>query len=124
MLKWHRGAVFYYQDDVKFDEKAANKFLKPEIVTLLEKSAAYIEDLEIYTQEELESVFKKIMEETNLKFGKIAQPLRVVITGSTMSPGIFEMLLALGKEKTILRIKSAIQMIEDSLSSGCGESSQ
>ena len=113
LVEMAQGAVFYYQDDVKFDEKAANKFLKPEIVTILEKSADYIEDLKIYTQEELENVFKKIMEETDLKFGKIAQPLRVAITGSTVSPGIFEMLLALGKEKTILRIKSAIQIIQD-----------
>jgi len=113
LVEMAQGAVFYYQDDVKFDDKAVNKFLKPEIVTILEKSADYIEDLEVYTQEELETVFKKIMEETDLKFGKIAQPLRVAITGSTVSPGIFEMLLALGKEKTILRIKNAIQMIQD-----------
>ncbi|MBT7260730.1 MAG: glutamate--tRNA ligase [Desulfobacula sp.] len=113
LVEMAQGAIFYYHDDVKFEEKAANKFLKPEIVTLLEKTAEYIEDLEVYTQEELENVFKKIMEQTDLKFGKIAQPLRVAITGSTVSPGIFEMLLALGKEKTILRIKSAIQMIQD-----------
>ena len=124
LVEMAQGAIFYYHDDVKFEEKAANKFLKPEIVTLLEKTAEYIEDLEVYTQEELENVFKKIMEQTDLKFGKIAQPLRVAITGSTVSPGIFEMLLALGKEKTILRIKSAIQMIEDSLAESRGESSQ
>jgi glutamyl-tRNA synthetase len=124
LVEMAQGAIFYYQDDVKFEEKAANKFLKPEIVTILEKAADYIENLEVYTQEELENVFKKIMEQTDLKFGKIAQPLRVAITGSTVSPGIFEMLLALGKEKTILRIKSAIQMIEDSLAESRGESSQ
>ena len=124
LVEMAQGAIFYYEDDVKFNEKATNKFLKPEIVTLLEKSADYIKDLEVYTQEELENVFKKIMEETNLKFGKIAQPLRVAITGSTVSPGIFEMLLALGKEKTISRIQSAIQMIKDSIAASRGESSQ
>jgi len=53
------------------------------------------------------------MEETGLKFGKLAQPLRVAITGTTVSPGIFEMLLVLGKEKTTNRIKKAIRFIQD-----------
>ncbi|MBC2703863.1 glutamate--tRNA ligase [Desulfobacula sp.] len=109
-----QGAVFYYQDTVQFDEKAAKKFLKPDILPVLQKSVDYIEGLENYTQEELETVFKQIMDETDLKFGKIAQPLRVAITGTTVSPGIFEMLLALGKEKTILRIKRAIHFISES----------
>ncbi len=113
LVEMAQGAAFYYQDDVTFDEKAADKFLKPDIKAILQKSADYIEGLEAYTQEELENAFKKIMEETRLKFGKIAQPLRVAITGTTMSPGIFEMLLALGKDKTIQRIKSAIQLIQD-----------
>ncbi len=113
LVEMAQGAAFYYQDDVTFDEKAADKFLKPDIKAILQKSADYIEGLEAYTQEELENVFKRIMEETDLKFGKIAQPLRVAITGTTMSPGIFEMLLALGKDKTIQRIKSAIQLIQD-----------
>jgi len=109
-----KGAVFYYQDTVQFDEKAAKKFLKPDILPVLQKSVDYIKGLENYTQEELETVFKQIMDETDLKFGKIAQPLRVAITGTTVSPGIFEMLLALGKEKTVLRIKRAIQFISES----------
>ena len=113
LVEMAKSAVFYYQDEVSFNEKAARKFLKPDIVAVLQKSADYIKGLENYSQEELENVFKKIMEETDLKFGKIAQPLRVAITGTTVSPGIFEMLLALGREKTILRIKNAIKFIQD-----------
>ncbi len=113
LVEMAKGAAFYYQDEVQFDEKAAKKFLKSDTLDILLKSADYINALEVYTQEELENVFKQIMEETELKFGKIAQPLRVAITGTTVSPGIFEMLLALGKEKTILRIKRAIGLIQD-----------
>jgi glutamyl-tRNA synthetase len=113
LVEMARGAAFYYHNDVKFDEKAANKFLKPDVLDVLQKSADYIEGLGDYTQETLEDVFKRIMEETNFKFGKIAQPLRVAITGTNVSPGIFEMLLALGKDKTVLRIKSAALRIQD-----------
>lgn len=106
------AAVFYYADEIAFEEKAAKKFLKPEAGPLLARCAEAIEALDAYTQETLEAVFKAIMEETGLGFGKIAQPLRVAVTGTTVSPGIFEMLLALGREKTVLRIKKAADSIQ------------
>jgi glutamyl-tRNA synthetase len=106
-----KAADFYYLDKIEFDEKAADKFLNSDILDMLEKAAGYIEDIKEYNQEELENIFKQIMEETGLKFGKIAQPIRVALTGTTTSPGIFEMLLALGREKTINRIKAAIKFI-------------
>jgi glutamyl-tRNA synthetase len=113
LVEMAQGAFFYYQDIIEFDEKAANKFLKPEVLATLTQAADNIENLSEYTQENLENVFKQIMEDTGLKFGKIAQPLRVAITGTTISPGIFEMLLALGQEKTIQRIRKAVAFIQD-----------
>ncbi|WP_022667960.1 glutamate--tRNA ligase [Desulfospira joergensenii] len=107
-----QGAGFYYLDKVELDEKAAKKFLTPEIKGMLEAAALAIQALDAYTQENLENVFKKIMEDLDLKFGKIAQPLRVAVTGTTVSPGIFEMLLALGREKTVDRIHQAMDYIK------------
>ncbi len=112
LVEMAEGAAFYYKDEVEWDQTTADKFLTPDILSVLEKSTERIEALEPYTHEGLEDVFKRIMEETGLKFGKIAQPLRVAITGTTVSPGIFEMLLVLGKEKTIKRLKKAIRFIQ------------
>ncbi len=106
-----KAAEFYYKNEIEFDKKAADKFLNSDILDMLQKAAGYIEDIKEYNQNELENIFKQIMEETGLKFGKIAQPIRVALTGTTTSPGIFEMLLALGREKTINRIKAAIKFI-------------
>jgi glutamyl-tRNA synthetase len=102
-----RAARFYYVDEPEMDEKAAAKFLTPAMADMLNQAADAIEALSDYTQPALETVFKKIMDDFNLGFGKIAQPLRVAITGTTVSPGIFEMLLILGKEKTVQRIRRA-----------------
>jgi glutamyl-tRNA synthetase len=102
-----RAARFYYMDEPEMDEKAAARFLTPEMADMLNQAADAIEALSDYTQPALESVFKKIMADFNLGFGKIAQPLRVAITGTTVSPGIFEMLLILGKDKTVQRIRRA-----------------
>jgi glutamyl-tRNA synthetase len=52
------------------------------------------------------------MDQTGLKLGKIAQPVRVALTGRTASPGIFEVAAIIGKDKVISRLKKAIQYIE------------
>lgn len=103
---------FYYKDDVEFDEKVKQKNLKPATIETLKKAADYIEQIDNFTQENLETAFKKIMDETQLKFGKIAQPVRVALTGTNVSPGIFEMILALGKIRTVTRIRKAIDLID------------
>ncbi|HKK90922.1 MAG TPA: glutamate--tRNA ligase [Desulfobacteraceae bacterium] len=106
------SALFYFKETVVFDEKAAKKFLKPATLEPLQKSADAIDALDTFTEASLENAFKSVMEATDLKFGKIAQPVRVALTGTTVSPGIFEMILALGKEKTVARIRRACETIE------------
>ena len=71
-----------------------------------------LEALENYSQSDLEDVFKAVMDETGLKLGKIAQPVRVALTGRTASPGIFEIIAILGKEGWSHALRKAIQFIE------------
>ncbi len=106
-----KAAVFYYLDEPVWEEKAVAKFLTPANKPLLEQSAQGLQALEDFSQEPMEEMFKAIMASTGLGFGKIAQPLRVALTGTTVSPGIFEMILAMGKEKTLDRINKAIAKI-------------
>ncbi|MEE9239123.1 MAG: glutamate--tRNA ligase, partial [Thermodesulfobacteriota bacterium] len=62
-------------------------------------------------------VFDRIMEERDLKLGKIAQPVRVALTGGTVSPGIFEVMDILGKDKVLKRLNAAIYVIPNEESS-------
>ncbi|MDP1759340.1 MAG: hypothetical protein Q8K77_06055, partial [Thermodesulfovibrionales bacterium] len=59
----------------------------------------------------IEEIFKAITERRGIKLGALAQPVRVAITGGTESPGIFEVLEVLGKNKTIKRLEKAIKSI-------------
>ena len=111
------AALFYYQSDIDYDEKAAKKFLKAAALEPLNMVTAKLESLENYTQSDLEDVFKAVMDETGLKLGKIAQPVRVALTGRTASPGIFEIIAILGKERVIPRLKKAIRFIETKVTS-------
>ncbi|MBR9985026.1 MAG: glutamate--tRNA ligase [Desulfosarcina sp.] len=107
------GAHFYYREDVRpYDDKAAKKFLKPEtarVLALLAESLDALDDLAEKTQE---GAFKRVMDETGLGFGKIAQPVRVALTGTTVSPGIFEVIDVLGKPRVLARLKAAVEFIE------------
>ncbi|MBI3754501.1 MAG: glutamate--tRNA ligase, partial [Deltaproteobacteria bacterium] len=65
-----------------------------------------------FNQTNIEAVFNGILNEKGLKLGKLAQPVRVVLTGGTVSPGIFEVIENLGKDKTIKRLKKAAIFIQ------------
>ena len=105
------GALFYFVDEFTYDEKAAGKFLKPEKVDILASLAARLEKISDLNTEIVESIFINIMAEHDLKLGKVAQPVRVALTGGTVSPGIFETVAALGKEKTLKRLQKALDYI-------------
>ena len=66
-----------------------------------------------FSEENLENAFKAVMDQTGLKLGKIAQPVRVALTGKTASPGIFEVTAIIGKDKVISRLQKAVGYIED-----------
>ena len=59
----------------------------------------------------MHKVFDQVMEERELKLGKIAQPVRVALTGGTVSPGIFEVMDILGKDEVLKRLGNAISVI-------------
>lgn len=106
------GAVFYYQDTIMYEEKAARKFLKPSALDPLQLLKTNLEALAEFTEKTLEDAFRAVMETTGLKLGKIAQPVRVALTGKTVSPGIFEIAEVIGKEKVIYRLQRAIEYIQ------------
>ncbi|WP_372677288.1 glutamate--tRNA ligase [Desulfosarcina sp.] len=107
------GAHFYYREDVRpYDGKAAKKFLKPETARVLTLLAEQFEKLADLAEKTQEGAFKRVMDQTGLGFGKIAQPVRVALTGTTVSPGIFELIEVLGKARVLNRLKAAVDFIE------------
>ena len=110
-------ALFYYTDDITYEEKAERKVFKPAALEPLKLLVYKLKILDEYTEANLESVFKEVMDETGLKLGKIAQPVRVALTGKTASPGIFEITAILGKARVVSRLQKAIQFIEAKVTS-------
>jgi glutamyl-tRNA synthetase len=110
-------ALFYYSEDIVYEDKAARKFFKPVALEPMRALIGQLEPLDAFSEENLEAAFKSVMADTGLKLGKIAQPVRVALTGRTASPGIFEITSILGKERVIARLKKAIRFIENHMES-------
>jgi len=106
------SAVFYFKDTVSYDKDAATKFFTSDSLKILKMLMESLESLQLFDEKSLENAFIIAMEATGLKLGKIAQPVRVALTGKTVSPGIFEILNVLGKEKSIDRLRRAVSFIE------------
>ncbi len=104
----------YFFAGPEMEQKSADKFLTAEIKPVLVRLTALIEAIpdSDFGHAELEKVFHAVMEETGLKMGKVAQPVRVAVTGGTVSPGIYETLDILGKEESLSRLRKAVAGIK------------
>jgi glutamyl-tRNA synthetase len=112
LLEMAEGALFYFQEDMSYEQKGDKKFLKPAFLDLLEDLCRRLEQWTDFNEKGLEELFIAFMDTKQIKLGKIAQPLRVALTGKTASPGIFEVMNVLGKEKVLVRIRKAIDHIQ------------
>ena len=111
MVDWVRP---YFGQAVAFDEDAAKKFLTPAIAPVLQKVAARFETLSAFSKQTLEHSFKALVEEEGMKMGQLAQPVRVALTGRTASPGLFEVMEVLGRERTLFRLRKGIERAQTS----------
>jgi glutamyl-tRNA synthetase len=103
---------FYFMDEIAYDEKAAHKFLKADTLGPLRELSLRLSKLEAFDEKTLEGIFEQFLTDFDMKLGKIAQPVRVALTGTSVSPGIFEIIGVLGKDRVLARLQKAIGYIE------------
>jgi glutamyl-tRNA synthetase len=102
-------ASFYLNDEITLDPKAVAKFLKPEMAEPLQTLASELDGIEgSFDETSIQKVFQGVLAQFNLKLGQLAQPVRVALTGGTVSPGIYEVITVLGRDRTIARLRQAI----------------
>lgn len=104
-------SVYFFTDDFSYNEKDSEKFLTSDNTDVLQNVHDRLERIEQFEHDNIHDAFKDVMDETGLKLGKIAQPVRVALTGGTSSPGIFDVVEILGKERTLSRLEKSIKKI-------------
>lgn len=106
------AAHYYLADDIFLDEKAVQKFLTRDTAAPIQSLIDKLSALGDFNESTVEQAFVRTLEEHGLQMGKLAQPVRVALTGSTVSPGIHDVIAVLGKERTILRLKNALLRLQ------------
>jgi glutamyl-tRNA synthetase len=105
-------SVYFYRDVDGYDEKAASKNLNAEAVPILRAARGALERVEEWRPERLHAALLAAVAELDLSFGKLAQPLRVALTGGTVSPPIDSTLALLGRGRSLDRIDRALAFAE------------
>ncbi len=104
---------YYFRDPEEFEEKGLRKYLKlPNIWELLDELANRLEALSEFRQDQIENTIRSFAEEVGVAAAKLIHPLRLAITGFTVSPGIFELLEHLGQETVIRRLRKFVNQRE------------
>ena len=107
-----QAAVFLYREFDDYDAKAASKNLTPAALEPLRQVHAALRALSSWQAEPIHEVIKQVATTAGLALGKVAQPLRVAISGTAVSPPIDITLQLLGQAHTLARIERALTYIE------------
>ena len=106
------ASAYFFKDVEAYDEKGVAKHFKPEAAELLEKCIAALEADEVFDLTSTEAIYNKIAADNGLALGKVIHPTRLALTGRTVSPGMFDVMVLLGKEKTLARMRKAVEYIQ------------
>ena len=101
---------FYFRD-IADSPELKEKFLTPDMIPVFRELISGLESIDITDSKLIESVFVNILEKCGIKFKQLAQPIRVALTGKTVSPGIFEIISTL-EPKVMPRLKNALVYME------------
>lgn len=102
---------FFYNDHIEYDEDAVKKHLRPVILEPLTALYQRLEALDAWEADALQECINTVSAEFDINMGKIAQPLRVAVTGTSMSPAIDMTLVLLGKQRVITRLAEGLEKI-------------
>ena len=102
------GAAFLFASRPLLIDAKAQALLTDEACDILGRIHLRIGDESGWTSEGLEASLKALAEELDLGLGKLAQPLRAALTGQTTSPGIFDVLVLLGRDESLARIADQV----------------
>ena len=107
---------YFFVDDIEYDPAAVEKFLYrdyvPDMFHVLHDELAKAEP---FTETNIEKAFLAVQAKVDRKLGDVIQPVRVAVTGTRVSPGMYEVLAALGKDRTLTRLKTGAQMAKKGL---------
>ena len=108
LVEMAASAAYFYRAPESFDEKAAAKQFVPASADVLEAAARRLGTVADWTAANVQEALEESVAALGVGFGKLGQPLRLAVTGTTASPPMNEVLALLGQEETLGRVERAV----------------
>ena len=107
-------ADYFFVDKINIDPQAFDSVLSKEGVTgILQALKKKLSVLKCWDEESIENAVREVASSLQIKGGQIIHPTRVALSGKKVGPGLFELMVVLGQDKTVKRLKEAIEKIEE-----------
>ncbi|QDP72064.1 glutamate--tRNA ligase [Legionella israelensis] len=107
-----KASMYFFQDEVEYDENAVKKYLRPVIYEPLKELYERLQQLSDWQRDLIQEVINDVSAKFDLNMAKVAQPLRVAVTGSSTSPSIDMTLTLLGRARVLTRLQEALGRIK------------
>ncbi len=107
------ASEYFFTDDFPYEEKGVRKyFQKPGVAELLEAAGRRLAQLDSFDLQSVEEAYRSLSAELGVGTGEIIHPTRLALSGRTMGPGLFDIMVILGREKTLERLARAVAFIK------------
>jgi glutamyl-tRNA synthetase len=103
----------YFYQDIQYNQEAISKNVTADIIPALTAIQDGLAKLSAWDKESIHQLVAHVVEQMGLKLGKVAQPIRIAVTGDTISPPIDVTLVLFGREKTLLRLENFLTFIKN-----------
>ncbi|RAL21727.1 glutamate--tRNA ligase [Lujinxingia litoralis] len=112
MVALTEASHYFFSDEVTYDEKASEKWLKPGGLPGFRTLVERLDALSDWTPQTIEAVYKEVMAEFELGMAKVAQPTRIALTGATNSPSVYELVATFDRDVALARLKKGVTYYE------------
>jgi len=103
----------FFSDEFEYEPEAVKKFWKdPSLPALLAALAERVESVQPYDVQETEKILRALAEEKGVKAGLVINAARVALTGQAVAPGLFDVMVVLGRERVVARLQKAVEHLK------------
>jgi glutamyl-tRNA synthetase len=105
-------SAYFFEDSIERNDDDVEEWLTADIAEMFEELVEGLDELDTWTNENIDDTIRDLCDRHGEGLGAIAQPVRVAVTGGTSSPGLFSTLAMLGRDRSIERLSEALEIIQ------------
>ncbi len=102
----------FFQESLDYDQDLISETFNEEVIAILNDFKSALENCDTWNRSEIELIFDNLIAQHDVKIGKVIKPIRVALTGITFGPGIFDLILLLGKDICLKRVRKLLSILD------------